>query len=130
VERRIGGGNLKPEAGSRERRASEKKTKRLKDQETAGGRRPETGDGLHGNKPIRDQKTAEPANRRWPQGNRVAAATTKTERWNEGWGLTACLGFFIFPVRFAGVAQLVEHFLAKEDVASSSLVTRSLFFAK
>ena len=25
----------------------------------------------------------------------------------------------------AGVAQLVEHFLAKEDVASSSLVTRS-----
>ncbi len=30
------------------------------------------------------------------------------------------------PVHFiAGVAQLVEHFLAKEDVASSSLVTRS-----
>jgi len=27
----------------------------------------------------------------------------------------------------AGVAQLVEHFLAKEDVASSSLVTRSPF---
>jgi hypothetical protein len=27
--------------------------------------------------------------------------------------------------REAGVAQLVEHFLAKEDVASSSLVTRS-----
>ncbi len=27
----------------------------------------------------------------------------------------------------AGVAQLVEHFLAKEDVASSSLVTRSSF---
>ena len=26
----------------------------------------------------------------------------------------------------AGVAQLVEHFLAKEDVASSSLVTRSM----
>ena len=26
---------------------------------------------------------------------------------------------------FAGVAQLVEHLLAKEDVASSSLVTRS-----
>jgi hypothetical protein len=26
----------------------------------------------------------------------------------------------------AGVAQLVEHFLAKEDVASSSLVTRFL----
>ena len=26
---------------------------------------------------------------------------------------------------FAGIAQLVEHFLAKEDVASSSLVTRS-----
>jgi|APGre2960657404_1045060.scaffolds.fasta_scaffold02505_4 hypothetical protein len=25
----------------------------------------------------------------------------------------------------AGVAQLVEHFLAKEDVTSSSLVTRS-----
>jgi hypothetical protein len=25
---------------------------------------------------------------------------------------------------YAGVAQLVEHFLAKEDVASSSLVTR------
>ena len=33
----------------------------------------------------------------------------------------------IFSLRFAGVAQLVEHFLAKEDVASSSLVTRSLF---
>ncbi len=32
----------------------------------------------------------------------------------------------ILPPRFAGVAQLVEHFLAKEDVASSSLVTRSL----
>ncbi len=29
---------------------------------------------------------------------------------------------------FAGVAQLVEHFLAKEDVASSSLVTRFPFF--
>jgi hypothetical protein len=30
------------------------------------------------------------------------------------------------PARtIAGVAQLVEHFLAKEDVASSSLVTRS-----
>ena len=28
---------------------------------------------------------------------------------------------------FAGVAQLVEHFLAKEDVASSSLVTRFPF---
>lgn len=27
----------------------------------------------------------------------------------------------------AGVAQLVEHFLAKEDVASSSLVARSIF---
>jgi hypothetical protein len=27
----------------------------------------------------------------------------------------------------AGVAQLVEHFLAKEDVASSSLVTRFSF---
>ena len=26
----------------------------------------------------------------------------------------------------AGVAQLVEHFLAKEDVTSSSLVTRSI----
>ena len=42
-------------------------------------------------------------------------------------GLTGRASFFIFPVRFAGVAQLVEHFLAKEDVASSSLVTRSLF---
>ena len=34
----------------------------------------------------------------------------------------------ILPRRLAsiaGVAQLVEHFLAKEDVASSSLVTRS-----
>jgi len=42
-------------------------------------------------------------------------------------GLTGRASFFIFPVRFAGVAQLVEHFLAKEDVASSSLVTRSPF---
>ena len=42
-------------------------------------------------------------------------------------GLTGRAGFFIFPVRAAGVAQLVEHFLAKEDVASSSLVTRSPF---
>jgi hypothetical protein len=32
----------------------------------------------------------------------------------------------ILPSLCAGVAQLVEHFLAKEDVASSSLVTRSL----
>jgi hypothetical protein len=32
----------------------------------------------------------------------------------------------ILPSLYAGVAQLVEHFLAKEDVASSSLVTRSL----
>jgi hypothetical protein len=32
----------------------------------------------------------------------------------------------ILPSFCAGVAQLVEHFLAKEDVASSSLVTRSL----
>jgi hypothetical protein len=31
------------------------------------------------------------------------------------------IGIFHFS---AGVAQLVEHFLAKEDVASSSLVTR------
>src|SRR5437879_6279163 len=31
----------------------------------------------------------------------------------------------ILPSLCAGVAQLVEHFLAKEDVASSSLVTRS-----
>src|SRR5258706_14289198 len=30
----------------------------------------------------------------------------------------------ILPSFCAGVAQLVEHFLAKEDVASSSLVTR------
>jgi hypothetical protein len=30
-----------------------------------------------------------------------------------------------FNRKNAGVAQLVEHFLAKEDVASSSLVTRS-----
>ncbi len=28
---------------------------------------------------------------------------------------------------FAGVAQLVEHFLAKEDVARSNRVTRSIF---
>ena len=27
---------------------------------------------------------------------------------------------------FAGVAQLVEHLLAKQDVTSSSLVTRSI----
>ena len=32
------------------------------------------------------------------------------------------------PASDAGVAQLVEHFLAKEDVASSSLVTRSTSF--
>jgi hypothetical protein len=30
----------------------------------------------------------------------------------------------------AGVAQLVEHFLAKEDVASSSLVTRFLAYLR
>jgi len=30
----------------------------------------------------------------------------------------------------AGVAQLVEHFLAKEDVTSSSLVTRSTGYDK
>ena len=30
------------------------------------------------------------------------------------------------PIFIAGVAQLVEHFLAKEDVTSSSLVTRSI----
>ena len=46
-------------------------------------------------------------------------------RLGRAWGLTVRGGFFIFPVLFAGVAQLVEHFLAKEDVASSSLVTRS-----
>lgn len=34
------------------------------------------------------------------------------------------LSYFRRPLN-AGVAQLVEHFLAKEDVASSSLVTRS-----
>jgi len=39
--------------------------------------------------------------------------------------LTGLRYLSIFLVRFAGVAQLVEHFLAKEDVASSSLVTRS-----
>ena len=33
--------------------------------------------------------------------------------------------FFPSNRQDAGVAQLVEHFLAKEDVASSSLVTRS-----
>ena len=32
----------------------------------------------------------------------------------------------ILPSLYAGVAQLVEHFLAKEDVARSSRVTRSL----
>ncbi len=31
----------------------------------------------------------------------------------------------LFPLETAGVAQLVEHHLAKVDVASSSLVTRS-----
>jgi hypothetical protein len=31
----------------------------------------------------------------------------------------------IVPLKTAGVAQLVEHHLAKVDVASSSLVTRS-----
>jgi hypothetical protein len=31
------------------------------------------------------------------------------------------------PSQTAGVAQLVEHHLAKVDVASSSLVTRSMF---
>jgi hypothetical protein len=31
----------------------------------------------------------------------------------------------LFPLKTAGVAQLVEHHLAKVDVASSSLVTRS-----
>jgi hypothetical protein len=39
------------------------------------------------------------------------------------------MGMLLFsrtPVADAGVAQLVEHFLAKEDVASSSLVTRSI----
>ena len=30
----------------------------------------------------------------------------------------------LFPLKIAGVAQLVEHHLAKVDVASSSLVTR------
>jgi hypothetical protein len=30
----------------------------------------------------------------------------------------------LFPLKTAGVAQLVEHHLAKVDVASSSLVTR------
>jgi ribosomal protein L11 methyltransferase len=32
----------------------------------------------------------------------------------------------LFPLKTAGVAQLVEHHLAKVDVASSSLVTRSI----
>ena len=36
------------------------------------------------------------------------------------------IGIFHFS---AGVAQLVEHFLAKEDVASSSLVTRFFFLS-
>jgi hypothetical protein len=35
------------------------------------------------------------------------------------------IGIFHFS---AGVAQLVEHFLAKEDVASSSLVTRFFLY--
>ena len=32
----------------------------------------------------------------------------------------------LLPLLFAGVAQLVEHFLAKEDVESSSLFARSI----
>jgi len=32
----------------------------------------------------------------------------------------------LLPLQFAGVAQLVEHFLAKEDVESSSLFARSI----
>ena len=32
---------------------------------------------------------------------------------------------YLVPLKNAGVAQLVEHHLAKVDVASSSLVTRS-----
>ncbi len=31
----------------------------------------------------------------------------------------------MIPVSYAGVAQLVEHYLAKVDVASSNLVSRS-----
>jgi hypothetical protein len=42
-------------------------------------------------------------------------------------GLRNTIGWtLLFSLKTAGVAQLVEHHLAKVDVASSSLVTRSL----
>ena len=45
--------------------------------------------------------------------------------WQHPGKVGQCGGFFI-----AGVAQLVEHYLAKVDVASSNLVSRSIkYFA-
>jgi hypothetical protein len=42
--------------------------------------------------------------------------------------LRSAIGWtLLFPLKTAGVAQLVEHHLAKVAVASSSLVTRSIF---
>ena len=38
------------------------------------------------------------------------------------------LGLSASYARYAGIAQLVEHHLAKVEVASSSLVSRSNFF--
>lgn len=54
----------------------------------------------------------------------IAAAAGKTEESIDRKKVDG----MIQPLK-AGVAQLVEHFLAKEDVASSSLVTRSILSA-
>ncbi len=54
--------------------------------------------------------------------------------WQHPGKVGQCGGFFLFiflllySYPFAGVAQLVEHYLAKVDVASSNLVSRSISF--
>ena len=46
-------------------------------------------------------------------------------RWFESNSLHQMYCSSVFRVRFAGVAQLVEHLPSKQDVASSNLVSRS-----
>lgn len=62
---------------------------------------------------------------RWPSGLRHHVGNVTGQRWPQEFESPSLRQVSV--VRNAGVAQLVEHYLAMVDVASSSLVPRSMF---
>lgn len=65
---------------------------------------------------------------RWPSGLRHHVGNVTGQRWPQEFESPSLRQVSV--VRNAGVAQLVEHYLAMVDVASSSLVPRSIFNLK